>query len=172
MRVHEDQGVDEFSIVLDILASRFSEVEYEVGVFHSAFLHTANVVAFNTFPRPDDWDATFGIQRPDELTPHVNFILLPNTLSIGPILVTIRNEFLPEPDEEFELRIHKTEVLRKVFECYNPDDEPVEGNYFCSVRVIIEDDDGKDGSIKLNKACIITQSRLKKLEIDFILKTR
>ena len=61
------------------------------------------------------------------------------------ISIYIVNDFHIEDNETITLRVSPSTVGGDAlnFECYDDDEDPVEGNYFCSHTITIVDEDGQ-----------------------------
>ena len=129
----ENPGYDFFFVSIDVATLRVSEREYTLlyQVFSSG---SATVVSFSFYG--SDFDARFGNVESDPLE-QIDF-LYPGDSVINSILIAIRNDFIPEEEECFSIRI---DDYNELFTC---DRDGINStNYFCENTICIEDDDGK-----------------------------
>ena len=139
--VREDmfgEAVSQFPVFLIIHSLRMSEIQYSIRV------SVGEGTAIVTIDPMDDWDATFGSSR---LTSNViinTYDLFPGETEITNVQTTIRNDIRPEFNETYTLRVAPSDIgTRENFECYDENEVPEEGNYFCNVEITIVDDDGE-----------------------------
>ena len=136
--VNENQTIlDEFEVLLDIQSLRISEVSYPISIDLRP-QRSAVVLALSEVTQDSIYDARFGSVKTQETQ-----ILEARQIAISGARVTIINDFLPETTESFGLTLTSGDVDRRVFNCYDENEEPVLGAYYCTIEVIIVDNDGK-----------------------------
>ena len=118
-----------------ITSLRRSEIPYFVGV--------RSVIEGQPIIEPVDdiqnimYDGTFGIREPNTINNLVSSDVLDvNTVMLFPLQVTIRDDFLPETEECFELSIFH-QGLDIEFACNTAGDE-----FLCQHEICIVDDEG------------------------------
>ena len=128
-------GQDSIKLSILITSLRRSEIAYFVGV--------RSVIEGQPIIEPTDniqnimFDGTFGIREQNTINNLVSSgILHANTVMLSPLQVTIRDDFLPETEECFELSIFQ-QGLDIEFACNRAGDE-----FLCQHEICIVDDDG------------------------------
>ena len=131
-------GDDQFVIDIIITSMRISEIAYTVG--------TRSVIEGQPIIEPSDnvqnpmFDGTFGTREENTINNLVHSDLLSaNTSMLAPLRVTIRDDFVPEEEECFELSIFPVdpEEMTENFMCNLDGDE-----FLCELTFCIADDDG------------------------------
>ena len=90
-----------------------------------------------------DHDALFGNINPTTGDLEIERLLISGILALQPpLMLTIVNDFIPEPLECFTIDIASPDVIgdRDIFECFDDDDNS--DSFFCLHEICIEDDDG------------------------------
>ena len=132
-------GVPVFPIFRMLHSFQESEIEYPLVI--SVTDSTATVTG-----TPGQGDATFGSRDPDtNIFVDKTFTLEPGKQEIIGIRIFIVDDVRSEDNESLTLRISADDVegVRRIFECYDDGEDPVEGNYFCSHTITIIDEDGQ-----------------------------
>ena len=132
-------GADVFPITINVAANRISEREHFLLLRYQEVISLATVGPFSRF---GNFDSNFGEGQVGEPPEHFTD-LLPGQSSTS-FEVYIYNDFIPEEQECFSIRISPVDVVgrRELFECNEQGP-----SYFCEHTICIEDDDGK--SLKL-----------------------
>ena len=128
-----------FPIFRMLHSLRESEIEYPIVI--SVTESTATVTG-----TPGEGDASFGSRDPEtNIFVDKTFTLEPGQEEITGIRIFIVDDVRSEDNETLTLRISAGDVegVRRNFECYDDNEDPVEGNYFCSHTITIIDDDGQ-----------------------------
>ena len=136
------EGFDQFIIPINITSNITSEQEYRVQFRIQQGISVDPGVAKVGADPPNatDLDALFGTENNNVLRD--SRVLPANSTKIL-ISATIINDFVPEGEECFTIRIGTTDTpgLRTVFNCSL--DDKLSDNFFCQLTICIEDDDGK-----------------------------
>ena len=129
-----------FPLGLTIHSSQMSEMWYSIMV--SVGEGTATVTTDSL--RDGDWDASFGASHLSSRVITNYYDLFPGQTEMAYVQTLIRNDNAAENNETFTLRVSRPcYYTAEHFECYDEDEDPIEGNYFCTVTITIVDDDGK-----------------------------
>ena len=139
--VRENENPDTSHTINLVNISSFRQSEIETRVVVSVGTHNATVHQYlDAFV-----DATFGSR-----SPRTNVLnsehLLPSYNQNMSVAYLLQNDITPEETEFFTLRITPADLgggVRRNFKCYHNNEEPVKGNFFCSLRVTIVDKDGE-----------------------------
>jgi len=134
-----------FPFYLVIHSLRTSNLEYFVHVSVTNSTATISPGAELT------GDASFGIRNLSSSILFAEYDLNPGqqeimtSMNIRGIPITIINDFYVEDNETITLRVSPSTVGgdTRNFECYDDDEDPVEGNYFCFHTITIVDEDGQ-----------------------------
>ena len=121
-----------------ITSLRTSEIAYPVGV-RSVFGGQPTIEPMDDIQNPM-YDGLFGSREEDTIYNLVIMdILEVNTVVLSPLHITIRDDFLPEEEECFELSIFQVEpeTFTVNFMCNAAGDE-----FVCIHLICIEDNDG------------------------------
>ena len=103
----------------------------------------ARVVSF-VFRENLYFDARFGFVQADPIEQEDQ--LLPGRHHISPLQTAIRNDFVPEDEECYSIRLSPIGIpgLRELFMCDFVDTSSTPPrSFFCEHTICIEDDDGK-----------------------------
>ena len=132
------KAVQYFPVYLMIHSLRMSEIQYSIRV------SVGEGTAIVTIDLMGNWDATFGSSRLPSNVIINTYELFPGENSTYPPQIIIRNDVRPEFNETYTLRVSPSDIgTREHFECYDGNEDPAEGNYFCTVTITIVDDDGE-----------------------------
>ena len=136
-----ESGFDQFALQIGVEVLRTSEREHRMNFRYDESSSTATVEPVASTRA--DYDAIFGTRDGPNNPIESYFDLAPGRDSIPPLLLFIRNDFQPEHDECFTIRIIAVAVPghQELFSC-NEDSEGV-NNYFCEHTICILDDDGE-----------------------------
>ena len=129
-------AVDIFSIGIDIAVSRTTEREYRM-MFILEQNSTAIVEPSTAISRAD-FDAAFGTGSP---TMELRDLREGRNAIFPPLTSSINNDFIPEEEECFTIRIFPIDSQGS-FLC-NDDDDADAVSFFCNHTICIQDDDGK-----------------------------
>ena len=134
-----DLQLSKFYISRMIHSLRNSTLVYSVAV--SVTNSTATVSSEETV----EADAIFGSKGTTFNTPTSEYVLSPGEQEISDIRLYIINDFCIEDNETITLKVSPgaVEGVSRTFKCYDNDEDPVEGNYFCSHTITIVDEDGQ-----------------------------
>ena len=135
-------GVHEFPLQIDVATLRVSEREHRM-LYRVLSSGTARVVSFE-FRDNLDIDARFGAMQADRIEERHS--LLPGRDSIIPLQTAIRNDFVPEDEECYSIRLYPIDIpgLRELFMCDFVDTSVIPPmSFFCEHTICIVDDDGK-----------------------------
>ena len=129
-------GVELFAIDSSVATQRASEKDHEM-IIHLLSGSTARVEPAN-IQYTTSFDATFGIKYVDRDPRQWEFTLESLMTTIPPLPVQIRDDFRPEEEECFTLRISPVDIHRsqELFSCNTGGD-----NYFCETTLCIADND-------------------------------
>ena len=136
-----DPTVDLFPLNIDVAVSRRAEREYKM-VFRYEANSTAKVEPLLSQSDPD-FDAIFGNRdRPGKPIQEV-FYLQKGNDTVPPLTISIRNDFVPEEEECFTIRIipERFDGSSELFLCY--EDNIGAARYFCQHTICIANDDSK-----------------------------
>ena len=135
------EGEDLFPIDIEVATLRLAEREHPI-VFRLQSVGTAIVEPHSDIQNLL-FDALFGTREDADGLIDVEFNLENLQATIPPLPAQIRNDLRPEDEECFTIRIFPLYVpgRNELFSC-NEDDSG-EDNYFCEIKICIEDDDGK-----------------------------
>ena len=133
-----------FDIPVHVRSMIMSEINYNVSFEApvSNMGRTANV-EHSQITNLLDHDARFGNINPTTGDLEIARLLFSGRLAIQPpLMVTIVNDFIAEPEECFTIDIASPDVIgdRDIFECFDDDDNS--DSFFCLHEICIEDDDG------------------------------
>ena len=146
--VRENENPDASQTINLINISSFRQSEIETRVVVSVGAHNATVRQYlDVFV-----DATFGSRSPKTNVLNSKHLLRSYHQNLS-VAYLLQNDIIPEETEFFVLRITPADLgggVRRNFKCYHYNEEPVIGDFFCSLRVTIVDEDGK-----LKLLCII-----------------
>ena len=127
--------LSDFPIFRTIHSLRTSELEYFIAV------SVTNSTATVSESFVEETDASYGVMDTTSNTLTTEQRLVPGEQEIR-ISIYIVNDFYIEDNETITLRISPSTDTHN-FECYDDDEDPVEGNYFCSHTITIVDEDGQ-----------------------------
>ena len=136
-------GVDEFELQIDVATLRVSDREHRM-LYRVLSSGTARVVSFEFFDSLD-YDARFGTIQAGPI--EQEDVLLPGRDSIIPLQTAIRNDFVPEDEECYSIRIWPVDIpgVHVLFYCDFVDTSSTPPmSFFCEHTICIEDDDGKN----------------------------
>ena len=130
-----------FPIYRTVHALRESEIDYSIKICVT-YGSTATVTEF--YNLVGAWDASFGY-RDYSRGLILSYILSQGETNITNIRVWVMNDLSIEDNETFTLRISSTNYYGygQSIKCYEDDETPVEGNYFCQHTITIVDEDGQ-----------------------------
>ena len=141
-----------FLITVDVGSMNVSDINYIVSFEAPAsnMGRTANVGDNQALYYTFDHDALFGTFN--ATTGDLEDLrLLPSgsTILSNPLILTIVNDFNPEPEECFTIDIASPDVAgdRNIYECFDDDDNM--DSFFCLHEICIVDDDGLFSNIHL-----------------------
>ena len=143
VRESDAPGFDLFIIPITVFSKITSEEEYRVQFrIQQGISNDPAIARVGADPSPNlfDFDALFGTENNNVLRD--SRVLLPSQTMIL-IFASIVDDFVPEGEECFTIRIGSTDTpgLRTVFNCSL--DDKLSDNFFCQLTICIEDDDGK-----------------------------
>ena len=134
-------GIDEFPLEIDVATLRVSEREHRM-LYRVLSSGTATVVSFD-FRDNLNYDARFGTFQADPIQQRDR--LLPGRDFITPLPTAIRNDFVPEDEECYSIRLYPIDIpgLRELFMCDFVDLSSIPPmSFYCEHTICIEDDDG------------------------------
>ena len=139
--VSEDEvpeGDDTVRLQVNVATLRISEREHQMIFRVLESISTAIVEPLT--PANQDFDALFGFRDNTDDPITGEFSLFPGEMSVSPLSIFIINDFVPEDDECFTIRILAADIpgRRELFSCGEHDN-----NYHCEHTICIVDDDGK-----------------------------
>ena len=130
-------GIELFAINISVAIQRTSERDHQM-IFRLLSGSTARVESANT-QFTASFDATFGIRHLADDPIEWKFTLESLMTTIPPLPVQIRDDFRPEEEECFTLRIPPVDIDRwELFSCNSGGD-----NYLCETTICIADNDGR-----------------------------
>jgi hypothetical protein len=131
------EGADFIFIALSI--ERISERGHRMVFRYLESSSAAIVESFSVQENPF-FDAVFGTRDSPHDPLEEEQYLIPNTSTIRPLTLNIRNDFIPEEEECFTIEILPVDDpdRREFFTCNESADA---NNYFCKHTICIEDDD-------------------------------
>ena len=134
--------VDIFFILLDVSNIRTAERVHTMTFRYQEASSTAIVEPVIDQINPN-FDALFGSRGLPTDPIEETIDLEPGEDTLPPRRVQIRNDFVPEPNECFSIRIFTVDVIgrRELFTCN--EDNTGATSFFCEHTVCIIDDDGK-----------------------------
>ena len=135
------EGEELFPINIDVATLRPADREYKM-IFRLLSGGTAIVEPVNNV-QDESFDALFGNKVKPNGHIQEDFDLEPLVSTIPPRVVDIRDDFRPEDEECFTMRIFPVDVpgCRELFNCNEDDSDAT--NYFCETRICILDNDGR-----------------------------
>ena len=132
---HTPSGMDRFPIIINITSSITSEIDYEVPIRHVLNVGEATLVGLN--PTTLVFDAVFGTGDPlEELQP---LVAGNQRLQINTVII---NDFRPEDQECFSLRVFVTDTPGHVHPSIRCNEDGAGDTFFCLHTICIIDDDG------------------------------
>ena len=145
MRENMFPSLSSFSTDFVIHSLRTSNLTYHV------FVSVTNSTATISPGVELTGDASFGIRNLSSSILFAEYDLNPGeqevmiSEDIRGIPITIINDVYVEDNETITLRVSPSTVggVTCNFECYDDDEDPVEGNYFCSHTITIVNEDGQ-----------------------------
>ena len=154
VRTVPENGIDGFDIyqlLVHVATLRTSERDHFMIFRYLESSSTAIVDPLDSSTANSD--VIFGIRGSPNDPIEVHLDLEAGESLIQPLFVSIRNEFVPEEEECFTLRIIPADVPRRdeLFTC-NEDGEGA-NNYYCEHTICITDVDGKLVFLKLIGYC-------------------
>ena len=132
-------GVHSFLLEINVAPMHFSEVEHRM-VYRVLSTGSATVVPYGSV-QLNNVDVLFGSEAdPIEVMDLLNV----GETNISPLEAEILNDFVPEDNECFSIRISPVDTVgvRELFVCDYIDDIS-HRNFSCEHTVCIEDDDGE-----------------------------
>ena len=144
----EDPTMELFQIRIALATLRTAEREHAMTIRVQESSSTAIVEPLLSQTDPD-FDAIFG-NRDNPGQPIREAVVVQAEQSTIPSLISfIRNDFVPEDDECFTIRIFPDDVpgRRELFMCN--EDSAGADNYFCQHTICIIDDDGEPSALSI-----------------------
>ena len=135
------EGEELFPINIDVATLRPADREYKM-IFRLLSGGTAIVEPVNNV-QDESFDALFGNKVKPNGHIQEEFYLEPLVSTIPPRVVDIRDDFRPEDEECFTMRIFPVDVpgRHELFNCNEDDSDAT--NYFCETTICILDNDGR-----------------------------
>ena len=135
-------NVDFFQPQIDVSTRRISEREHPMTF---RYLESSSNATVKPITQTTNFvDALFGSRQQPDGSIEISYDLLAGRNMLRePLFTSIRNDFVPEEDECFTIRLFPVDVPghHELFSC-NEDDVRAD-NYFCEHTICIEDDDSR-----------------------------
>ena len=134
---------DFFTIDIDVATLRPTETEHPM-VFRVLESSSTAIVESDYSTNPL-FDVVFGTRDQPDNPIQEEFNLGYLITTIPPLTAVIRDDFRPEDEECFKIRIIASDVpgRKKTFNCYEDYYNSDATSYFCETTICIEDDDGR-----------------------------
>ena len=139
----EDHAIELFQLQVNLTTLRTSERVHPMTIRVQWSSSTAIVEPLLVQTDPD-FDAVFGSRDLPGRPIREAVVWAPGASTIPPLLVAIRNDFIPEEEECFTIRIFPDDHphgYRDFFMCNG--DSAGADSYFCQHTICITDDDGE-----------------------------
>ena len=146
----EDPTMKIFQITINLATLRTADREHAMTIRVQESSTNATVEPLSS-PTNQSFDAIFGNRAGPDAPIIETVVVAPEQSKIPPLLATIRNDFVPEDDECFTIRIfpgvYDVPGRHELFMCN--EDSAGADNYFCQHTICIIDDDGEPSALSI-----------------------